>query len=89
MGPDVNAWVHQNLRTIRAPLRAKMVFTSAGRQIVHEAGEMRILGPNGEPIKVVTDENGGTVITTDETQGVHLRPPTLSFKMSVEQLRGG
>lgn len=71
-------WVEARLLKMRAPLRERTVFTPAGRTVLHSNGERRLVGPDGEPIKVVQDPFGGVQVEHGEHLHAVIRPPTVT-----------
>ena len=58
--------------------RVKTVFTAAGRIGVHTGGERVLYLPNGEAVKVTTDESGtATQIEEDEALHAIVRPASI------------
>lgn len=86
---NVDDWVRQNFAAIRrAPMRERTVFAGGRRQVVRSAGERVLLGPNGEVIRVITEAHAGslgTIVQTDEMQGVRVEPRTMTMTLRPEQ----
>lgn len=78
------SFVADNVRKMRAPLKAKTVFTAAGKTVVHSPGERIIYGPDNTPLcKVIEDELGGCQIEEDERLHAVVRPPTITKGTSI------
>lgn len=78
-------YVEYALQSLRAPRKTKTLFTRAGRQRVRQQGERLLYGPDGRPIKVVTDAAGNTTVATDKIQAVHVRPQVIRTGASVQR----
>jgi len=82
MTPSVDQYVQAFLTAMRAPLKERTQFSSAGRQVIRSKGERIIYGPNGHPIRVVDDELHGTHIEHDDRVHVVVRPRPASVGAS-------
>lgn len=85
--PTLVEYVESYLNFMRAPLREKVMFTKAGRTVIHEPGERIIYGPKGQKIRIVDTQSGTQVEHGNEKgrgvehQHAHVRPEcvTASF----------
>lgn len=71
-------YVEARLLKMRAPLKEKTMFGPAGRQVLHSNGEKMILGPDGEPIKIVEDPLGGVQVEHGDHLHAVIRPRTVT-----------
>lgn len=82
--PSTDEYVEAFLTALRAPLKQRTTFTPAGRAVIRSSGEKLIFGPDGKPIKVVEDENGGTQIETDDRLHAVVRPATVRSRATTK-----
>jgi len=87
--PTLDEYVQAYLTAMRAPVKERTQFTSAGRQVIRSAGERTIYGPKGEPIKVIELPEGGNQIEHgDHLHAVvrRVRPVTASVSRSTGEV---
>lgn len=85
MTPSLDEYVNAFLTAMRAETRKRTVFTPAGRQVVRSNGERVIYGPNGAPIRVVENPEGGTQIETDDRLHAVARPRVVEMNLGVNK----
>lgn len=72
--PTLDEYVQAFLTKMRAPVKQRTVFTAAGKAVVRSTGTKTLYGPNGQPIKVVEDTEGGTQIEHGDHLHAVVRP---------------
>lgn len=80
--PTLDEYVKAYHKAMRAPLKQRTVFTSAGRTVVHSAGEKILYGPKGEKIRVIEDESYNTQIEHGDNLSGVARPGAIRIKMT-------
>lgn len=81
--PTIDEYVQAFLSSMRAPLKQRTVFTSAGRTVVHDSGERILYGPKGEKIRVIEQPGHSTQVEHgDHLHGV-VRPKPVRVRMPV------
>ena len=86
--PTLVEYVETYLNKMRAPLRERLMFTPAGRTVVHDPGERIIYGPRGQKIRIVDTPTGTQVEHGNERgrgvehQHAHVRPPVVTLALS-------
>ena len=78
--PTLDEYVQAFLTQMRAPLKERTVFGRSGRAVVRSSGEQVIYGPNGEPIRVIENPEGGTQIEHGDQLHAVVRPPTITAR---------
>ncbi len=81
--PKLGDYVQAFLTAMRAPLKEKTVFTSSGKSVIRSNGEKILYGPNGEPIRVIEDPEGGTQIEHGDHLHAVVRPQIARTKLIV------
>lgn len=83
--PTIDEYVQAYLTAMRAPLKQRTMFTSAGRSVVHDSGERILYGPKGEKIRVIEHPGHSTQIEQgDKLHGI-VRPQPHRAKMSIPE----
>jgi hypothetical protein len=72
--PTLDQYVSAFLTAMRAETRKSTVFTQAGRTVVQKSGERVLYGPQGQPIRVVEDPEGGTQVEHGDHLHAVVRP---------------
>jgi hypothetical protein len=74
-------FVARNVTRMRAPLKERIVFTSAGRTVIHSAGERVLYGPNGAVLCKIT-ENETHGVQVEEADRLHavIRPQVVTAR---------
>ena len=78
--PSADEYVQAFLTQMRAPLRHRTVFGPSGRAVIRSKGEQVIYGPNGEPIRVIEEPEGGTQIEHGDHLHAVMRPRTVTAR---------
>ena len=81
MTPTVDDYVEAFLTALRAPVRERTVFGSAGKFSEKSSGERRLFGPDGRPFRVIERPDGGTQIETDNRLHAVVRPNVVQSKV--------
>lgn len=76
--PDVEAYVQKYLATFRAPPKKVTHFGPAGRITVRGNGERVLYAPDGTPLRVIENPEGGTHVEQGDSVHVVIRPGTVS-----------
>ena len=76
--PTLDDYVQAFLTHMRAPLKQRTQFGPAGRAVIRSSGERVILGPNGQPIRVVEHPDGGTQVEHGEHLHAVIRPTIIT-----------
>ena len=78
---DSEALVEASLRNLRARRGRKFVHAGGRGMNVHTPGEQTLYLPNGQTVKVSTDDSG-VATQVEETDRLHavVRPPTIRIK---------
>ena len=84
MTPSLDDYVQAFLTSMRAPLKRRTMFGPAGRQVLRSKGERVIYGPNGQPIRVVENPEGGNQIEHGDHLHAVVRPQTVTSKLAVQ-----
>jgi hypothetical protein len=84
MGLSVDDYVQAYLTQMRAPLKQRTVFGQGGKTVVRSKGERILLGPNGQPIRVVEDPEGGTQIEHGDHLHAVIRPQAVTARGGTE-----
>jgi len=72
--PTLDEYVQAFLTQMHAPVKQRTVFTQAGKVVVRSNGTKTLYGPNGQPIKVIEDPEGGTQIEHGDHLHAVVRP---------------
>ena len=78
--PTLVEYVEAYVTKMRAPLKERTTFTSAGRTVIHSPGERIIYGPKGQKIRILELDNGNLIQHGNERgrgvehQHAHVRP---------------
>lgn len=81
-GHEMEDMVTAHLTKLRARRGRKTLFTQAGRTEVRTPGEQTIWLPNGQPVKVTTDDSGvATQVEEDERQHAVVRPHAIQLNL--------
>jgi hypothetical protein len=75
--PDVDEYVRQHLGTFRAPTHKATHYGLAGRVHTVKPGERIIYAPDGTPIRIIEDQNGGTQVEHGDHLHAVIRPQTI------------
>lgn len=78
--PTLEDYVQSMLTTFRANTRKATQFGPAGRAVIEKPGERVLRGPNGEPIRVIENPDGGTQIEHGDHLHAVLRPATVTLR---------
>ena len=87
--PTLVEYVEAYVTKMRAPLKERTTFTSAGRTVIHSPGERIIYGPKGQKIRILELDNGNLIQHGNERgrgvehQHAHVRPPTVTNHIGV------
>lgn len=77
--PTVDEYVQSYLTKMRAPLKARTMFGQAGRAVIHSNGEGIIYAPDGTPIRVVENPEGGNQIEHGDHLHAVVRPRVVNL----------
>jgi hypothetical protein len=84
MLPTADDLIQHHLLEMRAPLKRRTVFTSAGRSIVSSNGERVVRAPDGTLIRIVELESGGNQIEHGDHLHAVVRPRTIELSTTVK-----
>lgn len=85
MNDALERYVQKHLTEMRAPLKERTVFTTAGRSVQRAAGERIILGPNGQPIRVIENPDGGNQIEHGDHLHAVIRPRPINLALGIKE----
>ena len=80
MTPTLDQYVQAFLTAMRAETRKSTVFTSAGKAVVQRNGERVLLGPQGQPIRIIEDPQGNTQVEHGDHLHAVVRPGVVTSR---------